>query len=86
MLTSTTLCASVGDYDLGEDARSMTEDLEYELEEAREQWELAARAERLHVELANLYHNKSRDTRTINRLWQLIEEIEYELRYRGVRL
>jgi hypothetical protein len=54
--------------------------------EARWVWEEAARIYGLHTELANLYRNKSNDKRTINKLWELIEEGEYALRTVGVSL
>jgi hypothetical protein len=60
--------------------------LRHDPEQARWIWEEAARIYGLHNELASLYRNNSRDKRTINDLWALIEEGEYALRVVGVAL
>jgi len=61
-------------------------DLWHDPDEAKWVWTEAARVLGLHRELANLYRNRSTDTRTIRRLWELIEEGEYALRLVGVNL
>lgn len=60
--------------------------LAYDVEDARAVWDTAARAQDLHTELASLYRTGSSDRRTINLLWEKIEEAEYWLRDRGVYL
>lgn len=62
------------------------EDLQHGLEDARWVWEEAARVLGLHRELAHLYRTRSKDKRTINALWERIEEGEYGLRAIGVYL
>ena len=62
------------------------EDLGYGLEEARELWTRAARVQQYHNELANYYYNGSRDWRTIDALWAVIDEDEAWLRANGVSL
>lgn len=49
-------------------------------------WQEAARVYRLHNELANLYRSNSTDKRTINTLWERIEEGEAALALVGVNL
>ena len=61
-------------------------DLRHDPEEARKVWEKVARTYGLHNERAVLYRTNSRDKRTINVLWQRIEELEAELALEGVRL
>ncbi len=60
--------------------------LGHDPEEARWIWQEAARVLSLHRELASLYRNKSTDTRTIKKLWELIDEGEFGLRLVGVYL
>jgi hypothetical protein len=62
------------------------EQLAYTLEEARWVWEETARVMALHRELADMYRNNSRDTRTIRTIWERIEEGEAPLRAIGVSL
>lgn len=62
------------------------EQLAYPLEEARWVWEETARVMALHRELADMYRNHSRDKRTINTIWERIEEAEAPLLAIGVRL
>lgn len=62
------------------------DELDFDPEEAHWLWSEYVRVTNLHHELASLYRNKSRDKRTINRLWTLIEEGEYGLLIAGVRL
>lgn len=62
------------------------EDLLHDPEDATAIWQEAARVLSLHRELANLYRNRSKDTRTIRTLWSLIEEGEADLAARGVYL
>ncbi len=61
-------------------------DLWHDPEDAKWVWVEAARVLALHRELASLYRNKSTDKRTIDRLWELIDEGEYALRLVGVQL
>ena len=71
---------------MNENTEPTAEDLDFELEEAREMWYRAARLQSYHSELANYYQNGSRDTRTINQLWAVIDEDEAWLRENGVEL
>lgn len=62
------------------------EDLAHEVDEARWVWQEAARLYGLHRELAYLYRTGSKDRRTIDALWDRIEEGEYALKMIGVEL
>lgn len=42
--------------------------------------------QRLHMELSSLYRTKSRDRRTIAKLWYYIDGLELDLRSEGVVL
>lgn len=62
------------------------EDLGHDVSDARWVWQEAARIYALHRELAYLYKTGSKDRRTIDTLWERIEEGEYALRTIGVEL
>ncbi len=61
-------------------------DLWHDPEDAKWVGVEAARVLGLHRELASLYRTKSTDKRTIQRLWELIDEGENALRLVGVQL
>lgn len=61
------------------------EQLPYEVAEAKWMWQETAHVYRLHRELAYMYRNRSKDQRTINTLWEQIEEREEVLRALGVQ-
>lgn len=71
---------------MGTDIEPTSEDLAHGLDDAKWIWQEAARVYRLHGELASLYRTKSRDKRTINTLWERIDEGEAALRLVGVTL
>lgn len=61
-------------------------ELPFDPEEASAKWKAYHRVMNLHYELASHYRAKSRDRKTIQRLWAAIDELEFQLRYMGVEL
>lgn len=61
-------------------------ELPFDQDEASVKWKTYHRLMSLHHELASYYRAKSRDRKTIMRLWAAIDELEFELRYMGVAL
>lgn len=61
-------------------------DLPHDINETEEMLLKYIRLTDLHRELSSLYRTKSRDRRTVARLWYLIDELEFEFKKNGVEL
>lgn len=61
-------------------------DLPYDATTTEYEIQLYVKLMNMHRELASYYRSRSRDRRTIAKLWYYIDGLELELRSRGVEL